>query len=65
MAAAVEEEAREGVAAEAADAAAAAAAERTRTDPRKAKKVNANVFWFSLHFLIDLLSYVTVLFLTI
>jgi hypothetical protein len=61
-AAAVEEEAREGVAAEAVDAAAAAAAERTRTDPGKAKKVNANVFWFFLYFLNVLLSYVTELF---
>jgi hypothetical protein len=43
-AAAVEEEARDGMAAVAEDAAAAAAAGRTRTVLRKAEKVNGNVF---------------------
>ncbi len=47
-AAAVEEEAREGVAAEAADAAAVAASERTRTELRKAKKSECEFLRFLL-----------------
>ena len=49
-AAATEVEAREGVAAEAADAAAAAAAERTRPDLGNAEKVKASAFKYLLAF---------------